>query len=139
MARNPADLKPSLDLPILGYEVNLTDIKESKKSYCMKISHPSNETHYFATDSRVSIERWIEVLSLAATGRVDVIPPYAPYYCAEQSGDELKSRSQESFLSSEVSPFPEQIPLCLMLSFLNFKCEKYEGNILIWSPGCLTL
>ncbi|KAK2557334.1 Actin filament-associated protein 1 [Acropora cervicornis] len=99
--RNPADLKPSLDLPILGYEVNLTDIKESKKSYCMKISHPSNETHYFATDSRVSIERWIEVLSLAATGRVDVIPPYAPYYCAEQSGDELKSRSQESFLSSE--------------------------------------
>ena len=59
-------------------------------------------TYYFATDSRVSIERWIEVLSLAATGRLDVIAPYPPYFCAEQSGDELKSRSRESLLSSEV-------------------------------------
>lgn len=87
----------------------------------MKICHQSNDTHYFATDSRVSIERWIEVLSLAATGRLDVISPYAPYFCAEQSGDELKSRSQESLMSSEVSLLPAQIPLCPMLSFLNFK------------------
>lgn len=42
------------------------------------------------------------MLSLAATGRLDVIAPYPPYFCAEQSGDELKSRSRESLLSSEV-------------------------------------
>ena len=79
------------------------DSKESKKSYCIKISHPSHDTHYFATDSRVSIERWIDVLSLASTGRLDVIAPYPPYFCAEQSGDEINSKSQESLLSSEVS------------------------------------
>ncbi|XP_078372676.1 uncharacterized protein LOC144656322 isoform X2 [Oculina patagonica] len=99
--RNPADQKPSLNFLILGYDVSLIDNKESKKSYCIKISHPTQETYYFATDSRVSIERWIEVLSLAATGRLDVIAPYPPYFCAEQSGDELKSRSRESLLSSE--------------------------------------
>ena len=102
LLRNPADQKPSLNFPILGYDVSLIDNKESRKSYCIKISHPSQETYYFATDSRVSIERWIEVLSLAATGRLDVIAPYPPYFCAEQSGDELKSRSRESLLSSEV-------------------------------------
>lgn len=99
--RNPADQKPSLELPILGYDINLMDSKESKKSYCIKISHPSHDTHYFATDSRVSIERWIDVLSLASTGRLDVIAPYPPYFCAEQSGDEINSKSQESLLSSE--------------------------------------
>lgn len=108
--RNPADQKPFLDLPILGYDINVMDSKDSKKSYCIKISHPSQETHYFATDSRVSIERWIEVLSLAATGRLDVIAPYPPYFCAERSGDELKSRSRESLLSSEVR-------LCSVLCF----------------------
>ncbi|KAJ7379636.1 hypothetical protein OS493_014032 [Desmophyllum pertusum] len=99
--RNPADQKPTINFPILGYDISLIDNKESKKSYCIKISHPSQDTHYFGTDSRVSIERWIEVLSLAATGRLDVIAPYPPYFCAEQSGDELKSRSRESLLSSE--------------------------------------
>lgn len=99
---NPDDQKPILNFPILGYDISLIDYKESKKSYCIKISHPSQDTHYFATDSRVSIERWIEVLSLAATGRLDVIAPYPPYFCADQSGDELKSRSRESLLSSEV-------------------------------------
>ena len=78
------------------------DSKDSRKSYCIKISHPSQDTYFFATDSRISIERWIEVLSLAATGRLDVIAPYPPYFCAEQSGDELKSRSRESLLSCEV-------------------------------------
>ena len=78
------------------------DSKDSRKSYCIKISHPSEDTYFFATDSRISIERWIEVLSLAATGRLDVIAPYPPYFCAEQSGDELKSRSRESLLSCEV-------------------------------------
>lgn len=102
LPRNPADQKPSLNFSILGYDVSLIDNKETKKSYCIKVSHPSQETYYFATDSRVSIERWIEVLSLAATGRLDVIAPYPPYFCAEQSGDELKSRSRESLLSSEV-------------------------------------
>ncbi len=102
LLRNPADQKPTLNFLILGYDVSLIDNKESKKSYCIKISHPTQETYYFATDSRVSIERWIEVLSLAATGRLDVIAPYPPYFCAEQSGDELKSRSRESLLSSEV-------------------------------------
>ena len=42
------------------------------------------------------------MLSLAATGRLDVIAPYPPYFCAEQSGDELKVGSRESLLSSEV-------------------------------------
>ena len=100
--RNPTDHKPSLDFPILGYDISLMDSKDSRKSYCIKISHPSQDTYFFATDSRISIERWIEVLSLAATGRLDVIAPYPPYFCAEQSGDELKSRSRESLLSCEV-------------------------------------
>lgn len=99
---NPDDQKASLNFPILGYDISLIDNKESKKSYCIKISHPSQDTHYFATDSRVSIERWIEVLSLAATARPDVIAPYPPYFCADQSGDELQSMSRESLLSSEV-------------------------------------
>ncbi|PFX26118.1 uncharacterized protein LOC111329382 isoform X1 [Stylophora pistillata] len=99
--RNPEDQKPSLNFPILGYDISLIDNKETKKSYCIKISHPSQDTYFFATDSRVSIERWIEVLSLAATARPDVIAPYPPYFCAYQSGDELQSMSRESLLSSE--------------------------------------
>lgn len=131
LLRNPADEKPSLNFPILGYDVSLIDNKESRKSYCIKISHPSQETYYFATDSRVSIERWIEVLSLAATGRLDVIAPYPPYFCAEQSGDELKSRSRESLLSSEVRHVVTRSWMCNSLPVeLNVLCMCY------WRVSC---
>lgn len=131
LLRNPADEKPSLNFPILGYDVSLIDNKESRKSYCIKISHPSQETYYFATDSRVSIERWIEVLSLAATGRLDVIAPYPPYFCAEQSGDELKSRSRESLLSSEVRHVVTRLWMCNSLPVeLNVLCMCY------WRVSC---
>jgi len=59
------------------------------------------------------------VLSLAATGRLDVIAPYPPYFCAEQSGDELKSRSRESLLSSEVR-------VVLDLLQFNLRCVRVE-------------
>lgn len=131
LLRNPADEKPSLNFPILGYDVSLIDNKESRKSYCIKISHPNQETYYFATDSRVSIERWIEVLSLAATGRLDVIAPYPPYFCAEQSGDELKSRSRESLLSSEVRHVVTRLWMCNSLPVeLNVLCMCY------WRVSC---
>jgi hypothetical protein len=78
----------------------LIDSKESKKAYAFKVARLSLDIYYFATDSRVSVERWIELLSLAATGRQDIVAPYPPYF-KSGSGDEL-SKSQESLNLSEV-------------------------------------
>ncbi|EDO35142.1 predicted protein [Nematostella vectensis] len=100
--RHPEDEKASLSLSLLGHDVTLIDSKESKRAYGFKISKPNSESYFFSTDSRVSVERWIELLSLAATGRQDIIAPYPPYFRSGASGDESKSvKSSESLSLSE--------------------------------------
>ena len=83
------DIKPSLTIDLLDHDISLIDSKESKKAYGFKVSHPTLDSFSFATDSRVAVERWIELLSLAATGRHDIIAPYPPYFKADSS-DELQ-------------------------------------------------
>ena len=58
------------------------------------------------------------MLSLVATGRVDIIAPYPPYFCGGHSGDELVSKSQESLLSSEVGLYS------MVCSLLGAPCRK---------------
>ncbi|XP_031563584.1 uncharacterized protein LOC116299089 isoform X2 [Actinia tenebrosa] len=99
--RHADDEKPSLIISLKEQDVCLTDSKESKKAYAFKVGRPGQETYYFGTDSRVSVERWIELLSLAATGRQDIMAPYPPYF-KSGSGDEIeRSKSQESLSLSE--------------------------------------
>jgi len=40
-------------------------------------------------------EKWIELLSLAATGRQDIVAPYPPYFKSE-SGEELENNNNNN-------------------------------------------
>lgn len=102
MHRHPDDEKPCIDFPLLGYDITLIDSKESKKGYAFRISHPNMEAYFFATDSRNSVERWIEMLSLAATGQLENAAPYLPFFSSASGGTSI-DQSQESLVSSEVS------------------------------------
>ncbi|XP_020908030.1 uncharacterized protein LOC110246067 [Exaiptasia diaphana] len=94
--RHADDIKPSLTIDLLDHDISLIDSKESKKAYGFKVSHPSLESYSFATDSRVAVERWIELLSLAATGRHDIIAPYPPYFKADSSDEQQLTKSHDS-------------------------------------------
>lgn len=98
--RHPGDKKPCLDIPVLGHDFTLIDNKESKKNYAFKMSRPDMDSFFFATDSRQAVGKWIEVLSLSATGGQDILAPYPPYF---SSASELNTQSLESPVSSEVN------------------------------------
>lgn len=95
--RHPGDQQSCLDIPVVGHDFTLIDSKESKKNYAFKMSHPDKESLFFATNSRQAVGKWIEMLSLAATGGQNIVAPYPPYFTPTS----LQARSHES-ISSEV-------------------------------------
>ncbi|XP_028393685.1 uncharacterized protein LOC114518010 isoform X2 [Dendronephthya gigantea] len=69
--RNPNDLDPVLELNLSACNVRAAEA-EGKRRFIFQLNTAESESLYFNTDSQDSLERWIEVISVAATSRRDL-------------------------------------------------------------------
>ena len=68
--RNPNDLTPVLELNLSASNVRAAEA-EGKRRFIFQLNTAESESLYFNTDTLDSLDRWIEVISVAATSRLE--------------------------------------------------------------------